>query len=105
MEEVARQAEKIKDKPGKACQKLTGDPIKVVRPVRGIVHHRQHHDADAWRVADRPFALCEILDKALPANEAHFWSNLIEDHLARLVDADGKSISPEQLPSDPAQLP
>jgi len=64
-----------------------------------------HHGADAWRLAERPFALCEIADRVSPSSEAQFWSDLIADHLVRLADADGKSISPEQLPSGLAQLP
>jgi hypothetical protein len=106
MEEVRDKANKIKDKPGKACQKLASDPIKVVRGPGGalfITDH--HHGADAWRLAERPFALCEIADRAPLSSEAQFWSDLIKDHLVWLADADGKSISPEQLPSGLAQLP
>src|SRR5450756_955783 len=50
MEEVRDKADKIKAKPGKACQKLASDPIKVVRGPGGalfITDH--HHGADAWR--------------------------------------------------------
>jgi hypothetical protein len=106
MEEVRDKADKIKAKPGKECRKLASDPIKVVRGPGGalfITDH--HHGADAWRLADRPFALCEIADRAPPSSEAQFWSDLTKDHLVRLADADGKSISPEQLPSGLAQLP
>lgn len=106
MEEVRDKADKIKAKPGKSCQKLADDPIKVVRGPGGalfITDH--HHGADAWRLAERPFALCEIADRAPPSSEAQFWSDLIKDHLVRLADADGKSISPEQLPNGLAQLP
>jgi hypothetical protein len=105
MEEVRDKADKIKAKPGKECRKLASDPIKVVRGPGGalfITDH--HHGADAWRFAERPFALCEIADRAPPSSEAQFWSDLTKDHLVRLADADGKSISPEQLPSDLAQL-
>jgi hypothetical protein len=106
MEEVRDKAQKIRDKPGKACRKLASDPIKVVRGRGGalfITDH--HHGADAWRLAERPFALCEIVDRAPPSSEAQFWSDLKNDRLVRLADADGNSISPEQLPSDLAQLP
>ncbi|WP_461318787.1 ParB/Srx family N-terminal domain-containing protein [Bradyrhizobium barranii] len=106
MEEVRDKADKIKAKPGKACQKLVSDPIKVIRGPGGalfITDH--HHGADAWRLAERPFALCEIADRAPLSSEAQFWSDLIKDHLVRLADANGKSISPEQLPSGLAQLP
>ncbi len=106
MEEVRDKADKIKAKPGKECRKLASDPIKVVRGPGGalfITDH--HHGADAWRLAERPFALCEIADRAPPSSEAQFWSDLTKDHLVRLADADGKSISPEQLPRDLAQLP
>jgi hypothetical protein len=106
MEEVRDKADKIKAKPGKACQKLASDPIKVVRGPGGalfITDH--HHGADAWRLAERPFALCEIADRAPLSSEAQFWSDLKKDHLVRWADADGKSISPEQLPGGLAQLP
>jgi hypothetical protein len=106
IEEVRDKAEKIRAKPGKACRKLASDPIKVVRGPGGalfITDH--HHGADAWRLAERPFALCEIADRAPPSSEAQFWSDLKNDHLVRLADADGNSISPEQLPSGLAQLP
>ena len=106
MEEVRDKADKIRAKPGKECRKLASDPIKVVRGPGGalfITDH--HHGADAWRLAERPFALCEIADKGPPSSEAQFWSDLTKDHLVRLADADGKPISPEQLPSDLAQLP
>jgi hypothetical protein len=106
MEEVREKADKIKAKPGKECQKLASDPIKVVRGPGGalfITDH--HHGANAWRLAKRPFALCEIADRGPLSSEAQFWSDLTKDHLVRLADADGKSISPEQLPSGLAQLP
>ncbi|WP_456777308.1 ParB/Srx family N-terminal domain-containing protein [Bradyrhizobium sp. USDA 3686] len=106
MEEVRDKADKIKVKPGKACQRLANDPIKVVRGPGGaffITDH--HHGADAWRLAERPFALCDIADRAPLSSEAQFWSDLIADHLVRLADADGKSISPEQLPGGLAQMP
>jgi hypothetical protein len=106
MEEVRDKADKIKVKPVKACQKLASDPIKVVRGPGGalfITDH--HHGADAWRLAERPFALCEIADRGPLSSEARFWSDMITDHLVRLADAEGKSISPEQLPSGLAQLP
>jgi hypothetical protein len=99
MEEVRDKADKIKAKPGKACQKLASDPIKVVRGPGGALFITDHyHGADAWRLAERPFALCEIAGRAPLSSEAQFWSDLIKDHLVRLADADGKSISPEQLP-------
>jgi hypothetical protein len=106
MEEVRDKADKIKAKPGKACQKLASDPIKVVRgPGEALFITDHHHGADAWRLAERPFALCEIADRAPFSSEPQFWSDLIKDNLVRLADADGKSISPEQLPGDLAQLP
>jgi hypothetical protein len=106
MEEVRDKADKIKAKPGKASQKLASDPIKVVSGPGGawfITDH--HHGANAWRLADRPFALCEIADRGPLSSDAQFWSDLIKDHLVPLADADGKSISPEQLPSGLAELP
>ncbi|WP_456777319.1 ParB/Srx family N-terminal domain-containing protein [Bradyrhizobium sp. USDA 3686] len=48
---------------------------------------------------------CDIADRAPLSSEAQFWSDLIADHLVRLADADGKSISPEQLPGGLAQMP
>jgi hypothetical protein len=106
MEEVHDKAEKIRSKPGKACQKIASDPIKVIRGPEGalfITDH--HHGADAWRLAERPFALCEIADRAPPLSDGQFWSDLKKDHLVRLNDADGKSITPEELPSSLAQMP
>jgi|GEM_PF-595394 hypothetical protein len=103
MEEVRDKADKIKVRPGKACQKLASDPIKAAR--EGHCSSPIIITADAWRLAERPFALCEIADRVSPSSEAQFWSDLIADHLVRLADADGKSISPEQLPSGLAQLP
>jgi hypothetical protein len=106
MEEVRNKADKIKARPRKACEILASDPIKVVRgPGEALFITDHHHGADAWRLAERPFALCEIADRAPLSSEAQFWSDLIKDHLVRLADADGKSISPEQLPSGLAQLP
>lgn len=106
MEEVRDKADKIRAKPDKACQKLASDPIKVVRgPGDALFITDHHHGADAWRLAERPFALCEIEDRAPISSEAQFWSDLIKDHLVRLADADGRPIGPEQLPSDLAQLP
>jgi hypothetical protein len=91
MEEVRDKADKIKAKPGKECRKLASDPIKVVRGPGGalfITDH--HHGADAWLLAERPFALCEIADRAPASTEAEFWSDLTRDHLVRLADANGK---------------
>src|SRR5262249_17703791 len=104
MEEVRDKADKIKAKPGKECRKLASDPVKVIRgPGGGLFITDHHHGADAWRLAKRPFALCKIADREPLSSEAQFWSDLTKDHLVRLADADGKSISPEQLPSGLAQ--
>jgi hypothetical protein len=43
MEEVRDKADKIKAKPGKACQKLANDPIKVVRGPGGALFITDHH--------------------------------------------------------------
>lgn len=106
MEEVRDKAQKIAAKPDKECGKLASDPIKVIRGPGGalfITDH--HHGADAWRLADRPIALCEIGDRAPSSSEAEFWSDLTMNHLVRLADAYGKSISPERLPIGLAELP
>jgi hypothetical protein len=106
MEEVREISSKIKDKPGKACRKLASDPIKVVRgPENALFIIDHHHGASAWLLAERPFALCEIAERAPLSSEAQFWSNLIKDNLVRLADEDGKAIAPEELPSGLAQLP
>jgi hypothetical protein len=51
------------------------------------------------------WVLVEVAVFVQARERARIGSDLTKDHLVRLADADGKSISPEQLPSGLAQLP
>jgi hypothetical protein len=96
---------KIGAKP-KKWRDLADDPIKVIRGPGGalfITDH--HHGADAWRLAGHPLALCQIVDRPFFATEAEFWSALIGDRLVHLADADGKPVTPAQLPSSLELMP
>jgi hypothetical protein len=106
MEEVRDKAQKIAAKTGKEWQKLASDPIKVIRgPGGALFVTDHHHSADAWRLAGRPIAVCEIGERVVSANDTEFWSGLINDRLVHLADADGKPISPEQLPASLEAMP
>lgn len=106
MEEARDKARKITSKPNKEWQDLVDDPIKVVRGPGGalfITDH--HHGADAWRLAGRPIALCQISTRPPFSTEAHFWSDLVADRLVRLADAEGEPLTPAQLPSSLERMP
>jgi hypothetical protein len=100
MEEVRDKAQRIAAKPNKEWRDLLAGPIKVVRgPSAALFITDHHHGADAWRLAGHPIALCKIDDRPPYATEAEFWSGLARDRLVRLADADGKPLTPAQLPS------
>lgn len=105
-QEVQDKVRKIAAKPKKEWRDLADDPIKIIRGPGGalfITDH--HHGADAWRLAGHPIALCKIVDRLPFAAEAEFWAGLKKDHLVRLADADGKPLTPEQLPSSLEFMP
>lgn len=105
-DEVMNKVEKIRAKPKKAWKDLEADPIKVVHGPGGalfITDH--HHGADAWRLADHPMALCQVVARPSFATEAVFWQGLTDDRLVRLADADGKPLTPGQLPTSLEQMP
>jgi hypothetical protein len=106
MEEVRDKVQRIAAKPNREWRDLAADPIKVVRgPSAALFITDHHHGADAWRLADHPIALCKIDDRPPYATEAEFWSGLARDHLVRLADADGKPLTPAQLPSSLELMP
>jgi hypothetical protein len=106
MEEVRDKAQKIAAKPKKEWRVLTADPIKVIRgPSAALFITDHHHAADAWRLAGHPIAVCKIDERAPFATEADFWSGLVRDRLVRLADADGKPLTPAQLPSGLELMP
>jgi hypothetical protein len=99
LEEVEDKAAKIEKNPKKAREILQDDPIKVLQGPGGalfITDH--HHGADAWLIAKKPEALCQIVNGPRFTSEAEFWSGLMKAQLVHLADGDGKPIAPEQLP-------
>lgn len=106
MEEVHDKARRIVAKPEKEWQDLVDDPIKVVRgPGAALFITDHHHGADAWRLAGHPAALCQIGARSPFSMEAQFWTGLSSDRLVRLVDADGKPLTPAQLPPSLERMP
>jgi len=106
MEEVRDKVEKIASRPKKEWRDLVADPIKVIRgPGNALYITDHHHGADAWRLAGHPIALCKIDSRRTFATEAEFWSGLVRDRLVRLADADGKPLTPAQLPSSLDVMP
>lgn len=99
LEEVTDKAAKIAKDPKKARKKLEDDPIKVVHgPGDALFITDHHHGADAWLMAKKPEALCQIVEGPPFTSEGEFWSGLMKARLVHLADADGKPITPEQLP-------
>lgn len=106
MEEVRDKAQKIAARPKKEWRDLVADPIKVIRgPGNALFITDHHHGADAWRLAGHPVALCRIDARPPVATEAEFWSGLVKDRLMRLADAEGKPLTPAQLPSSLELMP
>src|SRR5580700_32841 len=106
VEEVRDKVQRIAAKPEKEWRDLVKDPIKVIRgPGDALFITDHHHGADAWRLAGHPIALCKIDDRPPYATEAEFWSGLVRDRLVRLADADGKLLTPAQLPSNLELMP
>ena len=106
LEEVNSKAEKIRSDPDGEFHDLLKDPIKVVHgPDGGLYITDHHHGADAWRLAGHPMALCQFVDAAAYTGEAEFWSDLSARKLVHLEGADGKAITPAQLPGSLAAMP
>ena len=106
MQEVRDKARKIAARPKKEWRNLVADPIRVIRgPGNELFIIDHHHGADAWQLAGRPIALCRIDSRPAFATEAEFWSGLVRDRLVRLADADGKPLTPAQLPSSLQLMP
>lgn len=106
MEEVRDKAQKIEARPRKEWRELVADPIRVIRgPGNALYITDHHHGADAWRLAGQPVALCRIEKRPSVATEAEFWSGLVNDHLVRLADVDGKLLTPAQLPHSLGLMP
>jgi hypothetical protein len=106
MEEVKKKKDDIKAEFDEEWKDVVDDPIKVVRGPGGalfITDH--HHGADAWRLADHPESVCQIVKGPTFTTEAEFWSGLRTMKLVHLEDADGKPIEPAQLPKSLAEMP
>ena len=106
LDEVTDKVDKIQHQPRKAWRDLENNPIKIVHGPGGmlfIVDH--HHGADAWRLAGHPMALCQIVAGPFFGTEAAFWQGLADDRLVRLADADGRPVTPGQLPISLEQMP
>lgn len=106
MEEVRKKVSDIVKDPEGEARDLKDDPIKVIRGPEGALFITDHHHAaDAWRLAGRPVALCQIGERPPFATEAQFWSDLVKDRLVRLADANGKPLTPAQLPPNLESMP
>lgn len=106
LEEVRDKVRRITVKPDKEWRELEEDPIKVVRgPGDQLFITDHHHGADAWRLFGRPVAVCQIEPRPAFGTEAQFWSGLVADRLVRLADADGKPLTPAQLPASLEAMP
>ena len=91
--------QKIAEHPKREWKDLEDDPIKVIRgPGNQLYITDHHHGADAWRLAGKPIALCQIGMGPAFTTDAEFWSGLERDRLVRLADADGRPVTPAQLP-------
>lgn len=99
LEEVRAKQQKIAEHPKREWKDLEDDPIKVIRgPGNQLYITDHHHGADAWRLAGKPIALCQIGKGPAFNTDAEFWSGLERDRLVRLADADGRPVTPAQLP-------
>jgi hypothetical protein len=56
-------------------------------------------------LADHPTTLCQIQPRPPFVTDAQFWSSLIADKLVRLAGADGKPLTPSQLPPNLESMP
>jgi hypothetical protein len=100
MDQVRAKVAEIQENSLRERADLNSDPIKVIRGPKDrlyIIDH--HHTANAWRLAGRPFAVCEIETRPPFETDDQFWSGLITDHLVRLADENGKPLAPADLPS------
>jgi hypothetical protein len=106
LEEVLAKKQKIADHPKREWRDLEEGPIKVIRgPGNGLYITDHHHGADAWRLAGKPIALCQIGKGPAFNTDAEFWSELERDHLVRLANAEGKPLMPAQLPQSLKLMP
>jgi hypothetical protein len=106
LEEVLAKKQKIAAHPERERRDLEDDPIKVIRgPGNELYITDHHHGADAWRLAGKPIALCEIGKGPAFNTDAEFWSGLERDLLVRLANADGKRLEPAQLPQSLKLMP
>ncbi len=106
MEEVRDKVRKIEANRDKEWRDLVDDPIKVIRGPGGalfITDH--HHGADAWRLAGRPEAICQLGSRPPFSTDEQFWADLAKDHLVHLEDIGGGPIVPAQLPPDLTHTP
>ncbi len=88
-----------------AWEDLKRDPIKVVAGPGGqlfILDH--HHTAEAWRGLGASDLFCEVSARPF-ASEADFWAGLQRDHLVRLADAQGRPVTPAELPQTLDAMP
>ena len=75
LEEVRAKEQKIAAHPKREWRDLQDDPIKVIRgPCNELYITDHHHGADAWRLAGKPIALCEIGKGPAFNTDAEFWS-------------------------------
>jgi hypothetical protein len=106
VEGVRAKQQKIAEHPKREWRDLEEDPIKVIRgPGNELYLADHHHGADAWRLAGKPIALCQIGKGPAFTTDAEFWSGLERDRLVRLADADGRPVTPVQLPQSLERMP
>jgi hypothetical protein len=106
LEEVRAKQQNIAEHPKREWKDLEDDPIKVIRgPGNQLYITDHHHGADAWRLAGKPIALCQIGTRPAFTTDAQFWSALERDRLVRLADADGRPLTPAQLPQSLQHIP
>lgn len=85
--------------------KLKRDPVKVVAGPDGqlfILDH--HHTAEAWRRLGVRDLFCEVSARPFTSTE-DFWDGLRRDGLVRLADAQGRPVTPADLPTSLEAMP
>ena len=106
LEQVRNDMAGIQSRPDHELKKLAKDPIKVVHgPDGGLFITDHHHGADAWRLTGRTSLICQVVQGPAVTEGQAFWDGLKQMRLVRLADADGKPITPAQLPKDLASMP